>query len=359
MPALSALASPRSGPVAGVGPALLYPGAYAGGRAPAPRRAAAVAAVLLGLVGAGAASGLETDQFFAWGRHLEDMTEVLNVRVNLELERLVAELNGEGRERPCQEVRRRFFKRHRMLFFDRFETWAVNSPLVSRSPSGAEELREFRGMYIYGGSSSLFDTGRWMPPSPTVEVNGVRLGTDKLTHFLGTSWYYHVWYRRARARGLTRAAGELRTLRRGVRHEITVLGRAVSGVLSLGDLEANHEGMWFYEHLCAGEDPNIVHEEGVWRLRRPFDLRDHVTPEWDESYHPNIYMRRKWPKVKRQLLTYCPMLEHPQVRARRRAYRERDRVTKTEKMIEDMVAAAKLPDPSEFSIENVCREPAN
>ena len=319
----------------------------------------AVAAVFLGLGGAGAAPGLETDQFFAWGRPLKDMTGVLNARVNLELERLVAELNRDGRDRPCQKVRFRFFKRHRMLFFDGFETWSVNSPLVSRSPSGADEMREFKQHYLYGGTSSVFDTGRWMPPSPTVEVNGVRLGTDKLTHLLGTAWYYHRWYRKARSRGVPLAEAEDRAVRRGLGHEITILGRAVSGVLSLADLEANYEGMWFYEHLCAGDDPNIVYDEGVWRLRRPFDLRDYVTPEWDESYQPNIYIRRKWPKVRQRMLRYCRMLEHPQVRAMREAYAERDRVTETEKLIEEMVVAGKLPDPSQFTIESVCREAAD
>lgn len=321
--------------------------------------AALVAAAMLGLAAPGSAPGLETDQFFAWGRHLEDMSDVLNARVNLELERLVAELNRDSRDRRCQKVRFRFFKRHRMLFFDGFETWSVNSPLVSRSPSGPEEMREFEQKYLYGGTSPLFDTGRWMPPSPTVEVNGVRLGTDKLTHLLGTAWYYHRWFHKARARGMTPAEAEARAVRRGLLHEITILGRAVSGVLSLADLEANYEGMWFYEHLCAGDDPHIVHEDGVWRLRRPFDLRDYVTPEWDESYQPNIYVRRKWRKVKPRMLGYCPMLEHPQVREMRETYARRDRVTETEKLIDEMVAAGKLPDPSGYSIESVCGEVAN
>ena len=321
--------------------------------------AAAAAAALFALCGAGAAPALETDQFFAWGRHLDDAAEALNARVNLELERLVADLNRDGRDRPCQKVRFRFFKRHRMLFFDGFETWSANSPLVSRSPSGPEEMREFERKYIYGGTSALFDTGRWMPPGPTVEVAGVRFGTDKLTHMLGTAWYYHGWYRKARARGATPAEAEDRAVRRGLRHEITVLGRAVSGVLSPADLEANYQGMWFYERLCAGDDPSIVYDEGAWRLRRPFDLRDYVTPEWDESYQPNIYTRRKWPKVRERMLGYCSMIEHPQVAARRRAYAERDRVTETEKLIEEMTAAGKLPDPSGFSIESVCREAAD
>lgn len=331
----------------------------AGAASPRIVPVAMAAAAFLGLCGAGAAPALETDQFFAWGRPLEDVTGVLNARVNLELERLVAELNRDGRDRPCQKVRLLFFKRHRMLFFDGFETWSANSPLVSRSPSGPEEMREFEQKYLYGGTSAVFDTGRWMPPSPTVEVGGVRFGTDKLTHLLGTAWYYHRWYRKARARGATSAEAEDRAARRGLRHEITILGRAVSGVLSLADLESNYEGMWFYERLCAGDDPNIVFEDGVWRLRRPFDLRDYVTPEWDESYQPNIYVLRKWPKVRRRMLGYCPMLEHPEVTARRRAYRERDRVTETEKLIDEMVVAGKLPNPSEFSIESACREAAD
>ncbi len=306
-----------------------------------------------------AVHGLETDQFFAWGRQLEDVTGPVNAWVNLELERLIDDLNRDGSVQPCQKVRYRFFRRHRMLFFDGFETWSVNSPLVSRSPSGPEEMRDYEQNHLYGGTSKLLDTGRWMPSSPTVEVDGVRLGTDKLTHFLGTAWYYHRWYRKAIARGVEPAAAVDRVVLRGLRHEITILGRAVSGVLSLADLEANYQGMWFYEHLCAGGDPNIVREDGVWRLRKPFDLRDYVTPEWDESWQPNIYLRRKWEKVKRRMLGYCPLLNHPQVAERRRAYAERDRVTETEKLIEEMVDARKLPDPSGFGIDVVCREAAD
>ncbi len=329
----------------------------AGSRRRTSRRAGVVAgavAALLGLASPGVLPALETDQYFAWGRSLEDMTGVLNARLNLELERAIAEMNGVGGDSSCQDVRRRFFKRHRMLFFDQFETWAVNSPLVSRSPSGPAEMKEFETKYIYALTSPLLDTGSWMPPSPTVEVNGVRFGTDKLTHFLGTSWFYHRWFSRARARDMSDAEAERLTLRKGIRHEITILGRAASGVLSLGDLEANHQGMWLYEHICAGDDPNVVREDGVWRLRRPLDLGRHVTPEWDESWRPNIYLRLKWRKVRPQMLRYCSMLDHPQVAARRRAYAERDEVTKTDTMIRQMVAEGKLPDPSRFSIEAVC-----
>ena len=282
---------------------------------------------------------------------------MLNARVNLELERVVAELNRDGRDRPCQKVRLRFFKRHRMLFFDGFETWSANSPLVSRSPSGPEEMEEFERKYVYGGTSPLFDTGRWMPPGPTVEVDGVRFGTDKLTHLLGTAWYYHRWYRKARARGATAAEAEDRAVRRGLRHEITILGRLVSGVPLPGRSGGELRGHVVSTSTSAPATTRTSStRRGRGRLRRPFDLRDHVTPEWDESYQPNIYLRRKWEKVRSRMLRYCSMLEHPQVSAMRQAYAKRDRITETEKLMDEMVAAGRLPDPSGFSIESVCRE---
>ncbi len=316
---------------------------------------AVIVAVVLPVVGVVPGGALETDQYYSWGRSLEDSTGVLNARINLALEDLVAELNREQQKGlDCQRVRVRFFRNQRMLFFNGFETWAVNSPLVSRSPAGPEEQAEFRASYMYR-TMSILDTGSWMPPSPTVLAAGVRFGTDKLTHMLGTGWYYHRWYRRALARGASPDRAEWRALRKGLRVENTVLGKLVSGVLSFGDLEANHQGMLFYEDLCAGDDPTLVQsEDGRWRIARPFDLADHVTPEWDESYHPNVYTRRKWAKVQPVLLGYCRMLDHPEVREMRRIYAERDMVTLTERLVEEMVAQGRIPDPSRFSIEAAC-----
>ena len=301
------------------------------------------------------AVALETDQFFAWGHPLEDSTDVLNARVNIELERVIARLNE--RPRPaaidCDEVRSRFYRRFRMLFFNGLEVWAGNSPLVSRYPSTSEEFRNFRRSYLYH-ATSIFDTGIWMPASPTVLVNGVRIGTDKLTHFMGTSWYYHRWYRTARRRGESHQEAVQRTLRRGLKVELTILGHAASGILSPGDLEANYHGMTFYNDLCAGPDPTLVVADGLWRLRRPFDLRDYVTPEWDESYQPPSFTRSRWRKVLPVIRQYCPMLANPRIQAMRRAYAERDETTPTEILLREMIEQQRIKDPADFSIERAC-----
>ena len=95
-------------------------------------------------------------------------------------------------------------------------------------------------------------------------------------------------------------------------------------------------------------------EQGRWRLGRRFDLREYVTPEWDESYQPPIFARRRWRKVLPVLRQYCPMLVDPEVQAMRRDYAARDRTTRTEQLLETMIEKGKLEDPNLFSIETVC-----
>ena len=302
---------------------------------------------------------LETDQYFSWGRWLEDSTDIVNARVIFELEAVVDDLNrARHPDRiSCEKVRGRFNSRFRMLLFNRLELWAVSSPLVSRAPSGKDEFRDYRRGYLYHNTSAL-DTGTWMPPSPTVEVNGVRIGTDKLTHFIGTSWSYVRWYHSARRKGATHEEAVERALKKGLRVENTILGKGVSGVFSPGDLEANHQGLLFFYSLCEGEEPLLELEDGRWRLARPFDLRDYVTPEWDESYQPVIFTPKRWKKVRPVLLRYCQLLEHPQVVEMRARYAERESTTETERQLAALIADGKIEDPQKFSIERVCAEEA-
>ena len=149
-----------------------------------------------------------------------------------------------------------------------------------------------------------------------------------------------------------------RAIHHGIVTEKTILGRATSGVFSTADLEANYHGMRFFEGLCASDDPMLVAGDDGWRLDRPFDFRDHVTPEWDESWQPSILNKGRWKRIRPALLRHCPMLDDPGVRDLRRSYAERDRTTPTEEQVRELVEAGKLPDPNEYSIEQVCAEEA-
>ncbi len=307
------------------------------------------------LLAASPVRAIETDQFYAWGRTIRDSTDVLNARVNAGIEDVLAEINaGAHRDRcTCEDVVGRIVSRFRYLLFWRPELWAMNTSLVDRVPSTPEEELRYRKEYLYAHTSP-WDTVRRMPPSPTIEAAGVRFGTDKLTHFLSEGYLQHRWRSGYVRKGLAPAEAEIRAIRRGMLVERTVLGMTSSGVFSPADLEANYAGMRFYDGLCDQASPVLRKTDAGWRLDRPLDLREWVTPEWDESWQPNVYTARRWRRLQPALREYCPLLDDPAVRARREAYRARDSETPSERVLADFARRGRLPDPAIFSIERVC-----
>jgi len=139
--------------------------------------------------------------------------------------------------------------------------------------------------------------------------------------------------------------------------ESLILGGMVSGVQSIADVEAGFGGLHFYRDLCDADDPILKLDEEGWILSRPVDLRDYVTPRWDESFQAPVYSESRWRKVRPVLERYCERLDDPAVLAMRRRYRERDRQTVVGEMVAERVAEGKLADPIQFSIEAVCPVP--
>jgi len=305
------------------------------------------------------AAAIETDQYYAWERELKDAAEVLNAKVNSEILLVLDEVNARPswRKRDCFDVAKRIQRHFRLFIYHDVELWADNTSLIDRVPATPEEELLFRQRYLYHNHHP-FDVGTWLPPAPTIEVAGVRIGTDKLTHFFSEGWMAYGWYRSGMAKGLSAEEAERRAIQRGVLLERSVLGMATSGVFSPADLEANYQGMLFFRGLCDTDAPALELEPDGWRMSRPFDLRRHVSPEWDESWQPCIFGERRWRKVEPVVRSYCAQLESPAVAARREAYARRDRETVTEARIREMVGDGKLPDPRSFSVERICADAA-
>jgi hypothetical protein len=295
--------------------------------------------------------GLETDQYYSWGRELEDSTDVINAKFNLELQRAISSFDPPPEE--CIDIAVRFRKRMRFLLFHHVQMWAMNTSLVSRIPVDADDDLIFRKTNLYH-KHGAFDPGMWMTFTPTIEVNGVRIGTDKLSHFVSSGWTYYSSYRRALGNGKTHEDAEIAAVQRGLLEEKLILGRAAAGILSLADLEANLQGMRFYQGMCNGEDPVLVRGDDGWELGRPVDLRDYVHPRWDESYQSNIYTKGRWKKVEPGLQQYCDRRDDPQVVEMHQRYRSADRTTVVQEVVAELVAAGELPDPFQFSLDANC-----
>ena len=321
---------------------------------PASRTVTLVALVLSSVIGIPAVS-LESDQYYAWGRELPDSTDVLNSKVRLEIDRVLKAVNSKksGKGVSCEGVVERIVPRFRKFIFQDIELWAVNSSLVARIPATAEEELEFRKHYLYRNTHAL-DVGTKVPPSPTIELHGVRLGTDKLSHFFSEGWMYYKWYRKYRKSGLSVEEAERRVIRRGIWWERTILGSVSSGVFSIGDLEANYQGLRFLAAMCEGDSPALKRDETGWRYVDAFDFRNYVSPSWDESYQPPIFGKRRWKKVRPALVEYCPMLHDPRVIRQRAEYSRRDRDTPTKREVRKLVEAGRLRDPRQFALDAHC-----
>jgi len=326
------------------------------GMGPAFRHGAAILLALIAAVPIGAA---ETDQYYAWSRPPADSTRAMNAKVALELELALQKVNGRAswERRDCRSVIRHIMPQFSEFIYKNIGLWARNAPMVDTFPSSAEEEKRYRKGSIYQ-DHWFTDLSKAIPMSPTVTVAGIQIGTDKLAHFFSEGRMYYRSYSKAIRSGKSHEDAIRHAVDNGMALERTIFGLTSTGVLSVGDLEANHRGLQFYTELCNGDDPYFERTEAGWRLRRTFDFRNYVTPEWDESYQPSIFTPRRWKRVRPMVLRYCGQLNDPAVREQREWYASRDRVTFTEERLQIRVEAGKLTEPARYSIEAVCEEDA-
>jgi hypothetical protein len=302
------------------------------------------------------APALETDQFYAWKRPLTDAREAVNAKINAEIAEALARVNARGRPCPCDSVRRAIRHRFTYVLFQKPEIWAIHTATIDRIPATADEEELYREQYLYGGTSQL-DSIRFMPPSPTILVNGVRIGTDKLSHFTSVGAWMFLSYKEAMRKGESEADAVVHAMEVGMSTERTILGGSSSGVMSLADIEANYHGLVFWKSLCGGSDPRLELTASGWRLKRPFDIGPYVTPEWDESWQPSVYKSSRWKKVKPVMARYCADLHDPAVEAQRAAYARADRFTLSERILARLVAKGEMKEPAAFTIEAACGLP--
>ena len=314
----------------------------------------AIASALIVALAVASSEALETDQHYAWGRTLADSTDVVNAKFNLELERAVASFPPGSPPSDCTEVVVAFRKRLRSLLQHPIMLWSMNSALVPRIPANSDEHRRYRRTNLYSNHPPI-DPGSWMPYAPTIEIGGVRLGTDKLSHFVSSGWTYYATYRRALAKnGADEDEAVRAAVRRGIQEESFLLGGATAGSLAIADVEAAFQGLHLYSDLCDISDPILQLGAEGWVITRPIDLRSYVKPRWDESFQPPVYSRSRWRKVRPMLEGYCDRLDDPQVVEMLQRYRSQDRQTVVGEIVAELVAEGKLEDPARFGFDAVC-----
>jgi len=294
---------------------------------------------------------LETDQFYAWGKPIEDSTDYLNAWVRLQIQD-VLDTKVNGKPRDCQAVVHLIQGRLQHSIYQPIEIWINSTDLVDRVPRGIEEYRDYRKSYLLSKTYPL-DTARGLLPSPTLEVGKIRIGSDKLAHFFSEGWWYFRWWQKNQDK-YSADALQRKMLQYGVNLEWWVQGKLLTGVISAADMEANYQGFLFYRQLCGGDEPLLYQQGGRWHFSAAFDISSYVSPEWDESWNPNIYSKLRWKGIRETMAGYCPMLQDEWVQKQRAYYAVLDTQTPTEELLDEMSAAGNFPDRTPFDITSVC-----
>jgi hypothetical protein len=136
--------------------------------------------------------------------------------------------------------------------------------------------------------------------SPTVNLHGYYMGTDKIDHFFRQGHVYFELVMQKEAEGVDETGAIAVAVAHGVNQEHTYLGTLTTGVYSNGDLAANYAGMKFYLNLRQpvriGErlwPPLFERSPEGWRLRPEINpdrlLEPFVSDHLDESLNPSRY----------------------------------------------------------------------
>lgn len=154
----------------------------------------------------------------------------------------------------------------------------------------------------YGDSIFVSIPTDYWTISPTVNIYGTHLGTDKIAHFFQQGYQYYRIAGRRIEKGSTVAAAEAKAVAWGRWTENTYYGTLVGGVFSNADLFANYVGMRFYEGLVRTvkvgkmERPETLQlKNGRWELNADGTseqvlLRPFISDHMNEALNPSLFI---------------------------------------------------------------------
>lgn len=277
----------------------------------------------------------ETDQFSNRSQAIGDSTSILNRQVTLAIAETITSLNGPRNDmKVVNGIYRKIGGKH---WVDKLERYAMDSDEVERLDTPPHDSI-YSGHPLYATRvAGLFGVG------PTLKINHVLVGSDKLGHFLSQGRkFYRRW---------VRMGDEAKAAEQSAYTERALFGQMTTGSYSNADLVANYEGYLFYRSLfeddvIAGKPAIITWQEDHWIMQRPFDWADHVNDYWDEALNINHYDAMLHTHMKNRLLTFCDdYLAEPELFALR-----------NEEELKQRYRNIQLRDTSDLRLDRLCAQ---
>ncbi len=247
--------------------------------------------------------GWETDQYTYRSHFLIDSLPLLNQTINEGLEEIVESWPQSKPKDEIYFIKQIYKKFSQNRATGRLEEWIIKSQEIDKTIFEDDHVYAeapfwaSRGNWLCGGVASVCSI------SPTIRVNNIRIGVDKISHFFSEGYAY---YKTA----FFKAKGEKAALLQGVLSEKTYFGLLVSAVYSNADLVANYEGFRFFKNIFhaderTDEQPYIRWENNRPVLTRFFDWSDYISEYWDEVLLPSHYTKELQKYMNWKLKSYC------------------------------------------------------
>lgn len=305
----------------------------------------------------------ETDNYISWDRDLADSRQEINRFYNKLIREVLVKINKRRffRLKSCSATTvaiGRALGRADQKYTDH---WVKKNKNIDQFPLQGFDKWDYLKKSIY---KKVLKLG--VNLSPTINIDGIYTGSDKISHFFGVGWLYYARYQLALKMNRKRNIPEQNktmvaikeALEFGLLTERVYLGEGAmaSGVFSYGDMESNYQGFRFYRNLCETKNPYLKKEGKNWKMIRDFDIRNYVGPKWDETYYTNHYTKARWKHVQPYLLKYCPWRYNPKVKARMEYYKSIDTPSHSSRYLEARVKDNQAPNRVEHSLDELCRK---
>lgn len=296
-------------------------------------------------------AALEVDPYLAWLVEIEDSAPALNEYTNAMISGHLEVLAARSADiDACPDVVASILRRlhHSALTRRRAVHFLNSSPDVESWKDGGPWSSVWRSYYrklpfLYFSSIAR-----------TVDINGVRLSVDKIGHLFSYGRKYYRRYSREIERGATPDEAERAAILWGIRQENLFVGKWIDTIFSHADLEANYQGLRLARDLCEGAAPHLVGGDGAWRLVHDVDLRDYITPGFDEGYNTSHFTRLGWFLVRSRLARHCRVLDEPSVARRIAYYRTFPGPSASERIIREVFSSRGKDPQARHSLETLC-----
>ena len=228
----------------------------------------------------------ETDGFTDRYQPVPDAMPVINQEIQNRIEKVLLKMNQKSNVCEWDQLNSELGSQLRRPINGEIESFIMNSPLVPKSPIVFDNSIFKNVPAIYNLPLRLgMMIGIHM--GAPIHHKGYLIGADKFGHFMDEGYYYyslvHFW-------NLTLND----VLKLGDFSETTYNGKWTGGIYSYADLSANYDGYFFWKDILG--TPQDRHqskyfdcEKGLWRLKKPIDLADYVSPAWDEGMNCNDF----------------------------------------------------------------------